>query len=76
MISLIMAAATMVPDMIDASEGSIGVKVAEAIPVKTNDTPECGKSVKPKYFVTAGAAFVIFPPKNALPIFPADRERM
>lgn len=39
-ISLIMAAATIVPDTISASEESIAVKVETAIPVNTNDTPE------------------------------------
>ena len=51
-ISLIIAAATIVPDTILASEASIVSSVVVAIHVKTKDTPECGSSVNPKYFVT------------------------
>ena len=71
-----MAAATMVPDTIAAREESTEVNVVTAIPVNTKDTPEWGNSVKPRYFVTAGSAFVSFPPKNAPPIFPAALERI
>lgn len=39
-ISLIIAAATIVPDTIEAREASIAVKVVTAIPVNTKDTPE------------------------------------
>ena len=64
------AAATIVPDTMEASDGSIEVSVVTAIPVKTRDTPECGSNVKPRYLVTEEQAFVIFPPKYAPPILP------
>ena len=74
MISLIIAAETTVPDTIFASDGSKPFKADTAIPVKTRETPECGRRVNPRYFVTAGSACVIFPPRKAPPIFPAARE--
>lgn len=61
-ISLIIAAATIVPDTIAASEGSKADNVVVAIPVNTSETPEWGSRVKPRYFVTAGGALVNFPP--------------
>lgn len=39
-ISLIIAAATIVPDITDADEGSILFNVVTAIHVKTRETPE------------------------------------
>lgn len=39
-ISLMIAAATIVPDTIDARAASTTVKVETAIPVNTKDTPE------------------------------------
>lgn len=39
MTSLMMAAATIVPDAMEASEASIAVKAETAIPVKIRDTP-------------------------------------
>ena len=41
-ISLIIAAATIVPDTIAASEGSKADNVVVAIPVNTSETPEWG----------------------------------
>ena len=75
-ISLIIAAETIVPDIMVANDGSIKVIVLTAIPVNTNDTPESGSQVKPKYFVTFGSAFVHFPPKYAPPIFPIARDKI
>ena len=40
MISFIIAAATIVPETIDARDASIDVSVVTAIPVNTKDTPE------------------------------------
>ena len=62
MISLIIAAETMVPEIIAANEASIVAIVFTAMPVKIKDTPECGRSVKPRYLVTLGSALVNFPP--------------
>ena len=59
------AAATIEPCTIADSPGSITLSDAAAIPVNTSETPECGKSVKPRNFVTVGGALVIFPPINA-----------
>lgn len=53
-ISLIIAAATIVPDTIVASDESKEDKVVVAIPVNTKETPEWGSRVKPRYFVTTG----------------------
>ncbi len=75
MISLMIAAATIVPDTIEAREVSIAAKVETAIPVNTKDTPEWGSYVNPRYFVTEGSAFVILPPQYAPPIFPAALEK-
>lgn len=75
-ISFIIAAAATVPDTTDAEEGSKPDSVDTAIPVKTSDTPECGRSVNPRYFVTVGAAFVSLPPRKAPPILPAALERI
>lgn len=47
-ISLIMAAATIVPDTIDARDASTTVKAETAIPVNTKDTPEWGNNVSPR----------------------------
>ena len=75
-ISLIMAAATMVPDTMVAYEGAKDDKVVTAIPVKTNDTPECGNNVKPRYLVTVGTALVSLPPRYAPPILPMALEKI
>ena len=74
MISFMMAAATIVPEINAASSGSIALNAFTAIPVKTSDTPECGSNVNPRYFVTVGSAFVILPPRYELPIFPIARD--
>lgn len=66
----------MVPDTIDARDASIAFSVVTGMPVNTRDTPECGNKVNPRYFVTVGSAFVIFPPKYAPPIFPAALDRI
>ena len=73
-ISLIIAAATIVPDTIAASEGSMEFSVVTAIPVNTKDTPECGSNVNPRYLVTVGYAFVSLPPRYAPPILPTALE--
>ena len=39
-ISFMIAAATIVPDTMEAREGSIAVEVVTAIPVNIKDTPE------------------------------------
>ena len=54
------AAATIAPSTIADSPGSITLSDAAAIPVNTSETPECGKSVKPRDFVTAGGRFGYF----------------
>ena len=67
---MIIAATTIVPETMEAKEGSIEVSVVTAIPVKTSDTPECGNSVKPRYLVTSVQAPVNFPPIYAPPVLP------
>lgn len=69
-ISLMIAAATIVPETIEAREASIDVNVVTAIPVNTKDTPECGSNVNPRYFVTVEGALVNLPPIYAPPILP------
>lgn len=62
-ISLITAAAAIVPCMIFALSGA-GVESTEtAIPVNTSDTPECGSNVSPKYFFTVSGDLVTLAPK-------------
>ena len=75
-ISLIIAAATRVPETIADRAGSMPFNVVTAIPVNTRETHECGNSVNPRYRVTVGSAFVSFPPRNAPPIFPPARDKM
>lgn len=70
------AAATIVPDTIDAREGAIDESVVIAIPVNTRETPECGSNVKPRYFVTEGSALVNLPPIYAPPIFPTALDKI
>lgn len=70
------AAATMVPDIIAARDELNDESVVVAIPVNTKETPECGSKVNPKNFVTVGSAFVNFPPMKAPPIFPTALDNM
>lgn len=68
--SFITAAAAIVPCIIFAHSGAGPFKTETAIPVNTNDTPECGSNVSPKYFFTTCGERVIAAPKNAPLYFP------
>lgn len=59
--SLMTAAAAIVPYTIWTSSGA-EESVAQMMPVKTNETPECGSSVRPRYFLTVSGMWVIFAP--------------
>ena len=76
MISLITAAAAMVPWMIFAHSGAGPVSTDTAIPVKTRDTPEWGSKVKPRKFRTVLGDLVTAAPKNAPKYFPNARAMM
>ena len=73
MISLITAAAAIVPRIIFAQSGASPANTDTAIPVNTSDTPECGKRVSPSYFLTLSGDFVTLAPKYAPKYLPAAR---
>ena len=52
------------------SAGSAGESTEHTIPVNTRDTPECGSSVSPRYFLTVTGMPVIFAPVLAPKYFP------
>lgn len=69
-ISLMTAAAAMVPVTMDANSGSEVTRTELTIPVKTKETPECGSRVNPRNFCTVTGILVIFAPNLAPPYFP------
>ena len=71
MISLMTAAAAIVPLTIEARSGLTGSSTAQMMSVNTSDTPECGSSVSPCYFCTVSGRCVAFAPKRAPKYFPA-----
>ena len=73
-ISLITAAAAMVPFTITARDDwPPPSKEAQTIPVNTSDTPEWGKRVNPRYFWTVSGIFIHFAPNRAPKYFPHAR---
>lgn len=63
MISLITAAAAMVPCTILAHSGAGAFKTETAMPVNTKETPEWGRRVRPRYFLTVSGDFVMLASK-------------
>ena len=64
------------PRMMETEAGSTVAIVEAAMPVKTRETPEWGRRVRPRCFVIVFSFLMVAPPSEAKPIFPAARERM
>lgn len=73
-ISLMTAAAAIVPVTIAASSGSDSASTELIIHVKTNETPECGSKVSPRNFCTVIGILQSFAPILAPPYFPHIRD--
>lgn len=67
--SLMIAAAAIVPWTIWTSCGC-EASVVQMMPVKTRNTPLCGRSVRPRYFCTVTGRRVALAPKRAPKYFP------
>ena len=74
MISLMTAAAAMVPWTMAEHSGAGPDSMETVIPVKTRETPEWGNRVRPRYFLTVLGEWVIQEPKYAPKYLPAARE--